>query len=164
MHQSESFPILLISPLDQFFNCCSLPRNRELMRVFHDLDMVEQLGSGMRRILKCYDENAFSFTEHFMRTSFYFDAMLGDKLGDKLGDRLGDRLGDNGRISRSLLNYTRSRIVELMEADGRISISKIAETMGLSKTAIEKNIDFLKSNGYIERIGDTKKGFWKILK
>ena len=145
---------------EEFFNCCSLPRNRELMRVFHDLDMVEQLGSGMRRILKCYDENAFSFTEHFMRTSFYFDAMLGDKLGDKLGDRL----GDNGRISRSLLNYTRSRIVELMEADGRISISKIAETMGLSKTAIEKNIDFLKSNGYIERIGDTKKGFWKILK
>lgn len=86
MHQSESFPILLICPLDQLFNCCSLPRNRELMRVFHDLDMVEQLGSGMRRILKCYDENAFSFTEHFMRTSFYFDAMLGDRLGDKLGD------------------------------------------------------------------------------
>lgn len=60
------------------------------MRVFHDLDMVEQLGSGMRRILKCYDENAFSFIEHFMRNSFYFDAMLGDRLGDKLGDKLGD--------------------------------------------------------------------------
>lgn len=26
---------------DDFFNCCSMPRNRELMRGFHDLELVE---------------------------------------------------------------------------------------------------------------------------
>ena len=140
---------------EELFNCCSMPRNRELMRVFHDLDMVEQLGSGMRRILKVYDEQTFSFTDHFMRTTFYFytsDSRLGDKLGDKLGS------------ARSELSYTRKRILELIEIDSRISITKIAETLGYSTTAIEKNIDFLKNNDYLKRHGSAKGGYWEILK
>jgi predicted HTH transcriptional regulator len=35
-----------------FFKCRSMPRNRELMRVFRDMELVEQIGSGMSRILK----------------------------------------------------------------------------------------------------------------
>lgn len=37
---------------DDFFSCSSMPRNRELMRVFKDVGLVEQLGSGMSRIIK----------------------------------------------------------------------------------------------------------------
>ena len=37
---------------EDFFNGRSMPRNRELMRVFRDLKFVEQLGSGLNRILK----------------------------------------------------------------------------------------------------------------
>jgi len=42
---------------EAFFDGVSVPRNRELMRVFKDLKIVEHLGSGMRRILKEYDES-----------------------------------------------------------------------------------------------------------
>ena len=141
---------------EDFFSCCSMPRNREIMRIFHDLDMVEQLGSGMRRILRTYDKNIFTFTDNFMRTSFYFDknhintVELGDKLGDKLGS------------FRSKLNYTRERILELMEIDARISIPQIAEKLGFSTTAIEKNIDYLKENGYLIRHGKTRTGYWEV--
>ena len=31
--------------VDDFFSCSSMPRNRELMRVFKDVGLVEQLGS-----------------------------------------------------------------------------------------------------------------------
>ena len=55
---------------DDFFGCRSMPRNRELMRVFKDLDFVEQLGSGMTRILSAYDKSIFSFTSHFMTVRF----------------------------------------------------------------------------------------------
>ena len=34
---------------EDFFSCSSMPRNRELMRVFKDVGLVEQLGSGMSR-------------------------------------------------------------------------------------------------------------------
>ena len=35
----------------EFFDGFSIPRNKELMRIFKDLDLVEQLGSGIPRIL-----------------------------------------------------------------------------------------------------------------
>lgn len=53
-----------------FFSCRSMPRNRELMRVFKDIGLVEQLGSGMSRILKAYDKSAFDLSEHFIVVSF----------------------------------------------------------------------------------------------
>ena len=50
---------------DDFFKCRSMPRNRELMRIFHDLGLVEQLGSGMSRILKVYDPSIFELSKGF---------------------------------------------------------------------------------------------------
>ena len=44
---------------EDFFSGASMPRNRELMRIFKDLDLVEQLGSGMNRILRSYDRSIF---------------------------------------------------------------------------------------------------------
>lgn len=38
-----------------------MPRNRELMRVFKDVGLVEQLGSGMSRILKAYDKDILRY-------------------------------------------------------------------------------------------------------
>ncbi len=57
----------------------SMPRNREIMRVFRDLGLVEHLGSGMSRILSHYPADIFSFSEHFLEVSFpfaqgYFDS------------------------------------------------------------------------------------------
>ena len=40
------------------------------MRVFKDLGMVEQLGSGVPRILESYGRECFTFSDHFLRMSF----------------------------------------------------------------------------------------------
>ena len=52
----------------EFFEGYSVPRNKELMRVFRDLDLVEHLGSGIPRILRAYGKDCFRFTENFLRT------------------------------------------------------------------------------------------------
>ena len=57
---------------ENFIRCRSMPRNRELMRVFKDLELVEQLGSGMSRILKAYDESVFTIEDNFLIVSFPF--------------------------------------------------------------------------------------------
>jgi len=51
--------------IDEFFKGLSIPRNRELMRIFRDLDYVEQLGSGIHRILMAYPQDIFKITENF---------------------------------------------------------------------------------------------------
>lgn len=54
----------------EFFEGYSVPRNKELMRVFRDLDLVEHLGSGVPRILRSYGKECFKFTENFLRMTF----------------------------------------------------------------------------------------------
>ena len=54
----------------EFFEGYSVPRNKELMRVFRDLELVEHLGSGVPRILKYYEKACFTFTENFLRMTF----------------------------------------------------------------------------------------------
>lgn len=55
---------------NEFFEGYSVPRNKELMRVFKNLDLVEHLGSGVPRILTAYGRECFKFTENFLRMTF----------------------------------------------------------------------------------------------
>lgn len=57
---------------EEFFMGYSVPHNKELMRVFRDLDMVEQLGSGVPRILAEYSRSIFTFTPNFIRVIIPF--------------------------------------------------------------------------------------------
>lgn len=41
----------------------------------------------------------------------------------------------------------------------KIELSRI---LGISTTAIDNNISFLRKNGYIERIGSNKTGYWQV--
>jgi len=54
----------------------SVPRNKELMRIFKDLEMVEYLGSGVPRILRKYPRSIFTFTTNFLRITFPFEESL----------------------------------------------------------------------------------------
>jgi ATP-dependent DNA helicase RecG len=57
---------------DDFFSGFSVPRNKEIMRVFRDLEIVEHLGSGIPRILKTYGKEAFEIRESFLRVVFKY--------------------------------------------------------------------------------------------
>ena len=52
---------------EEFFHGISIPRNKELMRIYRDVELVESLGSGIPRILKAYGEDCFQFTTNFIR-------------------------------------------------------------------------------------------------
>ncbi len=70
---------------EDFFSCSSMPRNRELMRVFKDVDLAEHLGSGMSRILHAYDRSIFDISDNFIKVVFPFAESLGedDDLNDE---------------------------------------------------------------------------------
>lgn len=56
---------------EDFFTGFTKPINRELMRIFKDVELVEHLGSGMGRILPAYGRESFQITDNFMRLVFY---------------------------------------------------------------------------------------------
>ena len=76
------------------FSCSSMPRNRELMRVFKDVGLVEQLGSGMSRILKVYDKNIFKISEHFIKVEFPFSVPKDIAIDDNNKEHGSDNIGN----------------------------------------------------------------------
>lgn len=150
---------------EDFFSGFSVPRNKEIMRVFRDLEIVEQLGSGIPRILKTYGRDAFEIRKSFLRVVFYYTKPLPESQdtspqtvipekhsGKTLVDGLVDGLVENQRL-----------MLELIAVNPRISKREMAEKIGISTTAIDKNITALKTRGLLTRIGPDKGGHWKVV-
>jgi len=145
----------LVSGLSQtdFFNCRSMPRNRELMRVFKDVGLVEHLGSGMSRILEAYDESIFEFSPNFLIVTFPFEEGFTPSSDDSVNEGVNDSV-----------NKTESMILALIREDTNITIDILAEKIGKSYSTVLRAMGKLKKLGYVERLGSDKNGSWKLLK
>lgn len=143
---------------EDFFSCSSMPRNRELMRVFKDLGLVEQLGSGMSRILQSYDRDIFEISEHFIKVIFPFSLSTNDNaaIGDNNGDISGDINGDN--------RSDRDKVLMLLEEKPGITAKEMSEQTGLSTRKISRIIRELRESEVIIRMGSSRKGYWEINK
>jgi predicted HTH transcriptional regulator len=136
---------------EEFFECCSKPRNREIMRIFKDLDYVEQLGSGTRRTFKVYDKSIFEFTTNFMFVNFPFEKGFDKSYNELYNEQ-----------EKFVINGTGNKIVDLMRVNNKITISEISEKLNMTKRGVDKIIKALKENGIIERVGSNKSGNWKV--
>ena len=138
---------------EDFFSCSSMPRNRELMRVFKDVGLVEQLGSGMSRILKEYDKSIFHISEHFIKVEFPF-SLPKENVIIANGNDNGD---DNGNDNLEMV-----KVMEILEENAEITAQQMAQQMGISPRKVSRLIRALKENGKIVRVGSDRKGYWKI--
>ena len=55
------------------------------------------------------------------------------------------------------------KILELVQNDATLSAQKIAELLGISSRAVEKQLAALKEKGKLQRIGSKKGGYWKVI-
>ncbi|MBR4794754.1 MAG: winged helix-turn-helix transcriptional regulator [Bacteroidaceae bacterium] len=55
------------------------------------------------------------------------------------------------------------KILELISASPSITISEIADRLGMTKRGVDKNIKRLKEQGVIRRVGPDKGGHWEVI-
>jgi ATP-dependent DNA helicase RecG len=55
------------------------------------------------------------------------------------------------------------KILALLKADPELAAREIAETLGITQRAVEKQIAKLRDEGRIRRIGPAKGGRWEIV-
>ena len=135
--------------IEDFFSCSSMPRNRELMRVFKDVGLVEQLGSGMSRILKAYPKDIFKISEHFIKVVFPFTEMLQTQTVTN-----GDINGDINNVSE--------KVLEILIQRPDITAKELSKVLAFSTRKVSRIMKTLKETGKIIRIGSNKKGYWRI--
>jgi len=150
---------------NDFFAGYSMPRNKALMRVFKDLELVEYLGSGMPRILKIYPRDSYEFSSHFIRTAFPVDLEALSLEREVSGETpVGTR--DKGLVDGLVdgLVESQRKILLLVLKNPSVSKREMADQIGISTTAVDKNIISLKSKGLLIRVGPDKGGCWEVLK
>ena len=79
-----------------------------------------------------------------------------------MSDHAGNKVGDSPLTGG--LNRTQSLILAQIRNNPNITKVQLTEAVGVGKTTVDKAIAVLKGNGYIERIGSNKTGYWSILK
>ncbi|WP_405330844.1 RNA-binding domain-containing protein [Leeuwenhoekiella sp. LLG6367-2.1] len=147
----------------EFFEGFSVPRNKELMRIFKDLELVEQLGSGIPRILEHYGKESFGFSDNFLRMTFNAKETAVEE-GGQIGGLKGGQIGgqkDAEIDDIKKLTHRQKEVLKLITSDNRISRSGIAEVLHINESAIQKHLNNLKNAGFIERVGGTR-GYWEI--
>ena len=138
---------------NDFFNGVTAPRNKELIRVFKDIDLIENIGSGILRILKAYEKECFIFMDHFLRVSFRYR-----ENPFKYDQEI------NQENDLKMLNEVQNEIISLIKGNPDITQKEMAKILGISREKVKYHIAILKELDIITREGSTKKGTWKILK
>jgi len=127
---------------EDFFKCRSMPRNRELMRVFRDMELVEQIGSGMSRILKAYDRSVFELTPSFTVVTFPFEEAF---------------ISPHGKINGEM-----KTLLEVLKTNAEATIPDLAELTGKSQRTISRELKEYQDAGLLRREGSRKTGKWVV--
>lgn len=145
--------------IEGFYLGESVPVNERLSEIFAQLRISDKSGRGVPKIIEIYSKDAFEFRENSIVVTIPFNS------NRKVGNMVGDKVGNKISVSRKNgLNDTRKIILSEMRHNPNITKRELSAIIGISETAIDNNIKYLKQNGYIERVGPNKDGWWKVLK
>jgi predicted HTH transcriptional regulator len=168
----------------------SRPRNRELMRIYKDTDFVEQLGSGMNRMMKVYNPDIFNITPNFFQVIIGFGKagiISGtintdfDEKNQKFGIISGTISGKNtdfgtisgtisdknsgfGTISGTIkITPVERQIYQQINSNPFITTEEIVVNTGIPLRSVARAIKSLREQGIIRREGSKKYGHWVII-
>ena len=139
-----------IKNLDDFFAGYSKPISRELMRVYKDLELVEQLGSGLNRIISAYGEESFSIKQNYMKNIFPINTI---PLTDDEGISEGISEGINEGINNVYI---------FIKNNPSKRVSQLEKELGIPAKTLERWIKQLKTENKVEFIGSKKTGGYVV--
>ena len=122
------------------------------------MDLCEQLGSGMRKILRTYPKTIFHISEHFLDVKFMYDKKALSILNAEIANG-GANGGVNGGVN---ISDKEKKIISYLKQNDSGSTAEISTNTGIPKRTVERTLKSLKDKGLIERIGSDKTGFWKV--
>ena len=120
------------------------------MRVFRDLNFVEQLGTGIQRVLRTYNKNIFEFFPNHIRVTIPFNENSFNYTKEK--------------FENIDLNKLQNNILKIINDKPNITQEELALILDVNKRTIIRNFKRLIEEDYLIRVGAKKNGYWKIIK
>lgn len=144
---------------EEFFSGISIPRNKELMRIYRDVELVESLGSGIPRILRAYGEDCFKFTNNFIRITLPVSVYDDDHDSNHTSDHEGTKLAPSWhQVSVQVSEQVKLLIHSIK--DKELSVDEIMEVYKTVYKLVYKSKWYFKKHtiqpaileGYVEMV------------
>ncbi len=164
---------------EEFFQGRSVPRNRELMRIFKDMDWGEHLGSGMHRILEKYPKDIYEITPHFVTVTFRYatyleeDVPVNGTVNVQVNSAVnGIQLTERQQYIYNAIAASTSKVQVNVQVNvpvngtvnGMVNVANLATALQVAEKTIRREIYFLRDIGLIRRVGSDKTGHWEVVK
>ena len=136
-------------------------RNPILADLFHRMRYMERRGSGLKKIIN-ETKNLPGYKEE-LKPKFHSDTSFRVIIYNVNYTIGGESGGTNGGISGGTNESRIDKIIMVIENDNKITVSAIADKLGLPKRTVERDIAALKKQNKIRHVGSTKSGYWELL-
>lgn len=133
----------------------SQARNRKIASAFKEAQLIEKYGSGIKRIMEGFANYGlrlplFENFQHGFRVIVY--AQDAEPIEETVGETVGETV-----------KGTSSLVLSYIEDNPHITREELAEKTQLSVRGVEYQLAKLRRAKLIERVGSTKRGYWKII-
>ena len=152
--------------MSDFFNGVSNPRNKELMRVFRDVDLVESLGTGLLRVLKVYKKEDFVFMDNFTRviipyavTSSNTDENVAEKYINELSERQQLIIKTILGIAQNVAEIVAENVAEKII----VNTKYLSERLGVNRKTVQRDLTELVEKNLVRWVGSDKTGHWEVI-
>ncbi len=146
-------------------NFSPYPKNPVIAKFFKEIGRVDELGSGVRNTFKYCSIYTPGTQPEFIEEDIFKTIILlkakeskevvshsdWDEVRRKVRRKFGEKFGESSE-----------KIVELIFRNQYTSASEMAEIIGITERAVEKQLAKLKEKNIVDRIGPDKGGYWKI--
>lgn len=145
--------------IKKMMECYSKPRNPAIANAFAYMKIIEKWGTGIPRIFReCReyglpDPELIDFDGDF-RVNMYRNTAI--DYSPRVNDRVNDKVNDR-------VNEIEEKILKFIDNDPAITITQLSMELELSRKTIAAKLKTLKEKKMIERVGSSRKGYWKIL-
>ncbi|MGB4268225.1 MAG: HTH domain-containing protein [Spirochaetota bacterium] len=150
------------------------PKNPTIARIFKEIGLADELGSGVRNLVKYVkiysdDEPVFIEEDIFKiiiplkedLVNQHSEDKSSHKTVEKTVEKSSQKSSQKGSQKGSQKNS--QKILELIKQNKQITIEELSNILGITDRAIKKNIAKLKQQGKLKRIGPDKGGYWEVI-
>ena len=132
------------------------PKNPVIGAFFREIDRADELGSGMRNMVR-YGKT-YGGVDPQLIEGDEFQMIIGVPEFEEQGAVQGSSTA-SGKTSGKTLG----KILKIVGENGQVTIPGLAEMIGVTERSIERAIQKLQTQGLLKRIGSAKGGHWEIV-
>ena len=133
-------------------------RNPKIAAFLHEYDYVQEFGEGVDRMYSEMSKAGLPAPE-YQRNSFMLNAIIRNGVVNDVDDAVNGVVNDAVNLTASEQN-----VLQYISTHSQATIQNIADSIGRSKTTVDRAIRSLKKKGMLDRKGSDKTGEWLIKK